>query len=271
MPSRYTSLDVEVSGSVSLRGLQEARLDVRSCGGGDVDVGKTKATYARVQTCGGAVRGSLTAAEVEVRTGGGRLAMGRLAGLDVLASSDGGDVDVETLYADRAVVDSDGGNLRVGAARSADGAALRSRGGAVDVGALDGAVHVDAGGGPVRLHAQRAATSVDVVSPDGDVILTLAPELDVDLDVVAGTLLQLPPPPTAAERGGMGGGGRGGTALQSLSAPGGGFAAIGDARDATKAAAAVPVVVDVGERGTVRAERKTWMDLMRAKFQAANK
>ena len=61
IPERYCSVHiVAAGGSVSLAGLTEAELHIESHGG-DVDVGKVKATHASVATRGGSLAGALTA------------------------------------------------------------------------------------------------------------------------------------------------------------------------------------------------------------------
>jgi hypothetical protein len=64
IPERYCSLDIVTrGGNVQTAGVTEALYRVRS-GGGDVTVGKVRATHAAVDSGGGSVSGSLTASGV---------------------------------------------------------------------------------------------------------------------------------------------------------------------------------------------------------------
>lgn len=150
IPSRYASLDIATGGgSVSVAGLAEARLEVRSSGGA-VTLGDARCTGAAVHT------------------GGGPLTAGTLSGDDVRVSSHGGAVSIGRLVARAGRVESGGGDLRLGAALG-DVLALSSGAGALSVRSLHARAlaTVSSSVGPITLDGVDGCADVTLAGPGG--------------------------------------------------------------------------------------------------------
>ncbi|KAK9849801.1 hypothetical protein WJX84_003846 [Apatococcus fuscideae] len=205
-------------GDVKLEGVQEARLAVRS-NGGNVDVGKTRATQATISTGapgspspGGSLSGNLTAASANIWTNGGSIHLSKFLGKQLSISSARellaavievpslvADIKIDAAYAEHIFIDSGGLKLVVGELNCRPGAAmLQTSGAALEVSGLDGSAVLQSRGGPMQLRVHKNALSVYADSGGADIACYIPPDLVGHVSML-GRRLHIPPDLQASE------------------------------------------------------------------------
>lgn len=187
VPPRFCGVDVSLSGersSVFVESVIEAALKLRT-NGGDVGLGSIKGSIMEVDTKGGSVRARASvSADSRVRTEGGDVVMGgKFVGSVVYVDTEpnveaphqgGGKFQAEAVFADKINVNTGGGAVAAKSVRVGEFGLLRTSGGSIAIGALEGAgdemIGIDSGGGDIdvtfgeRVHIAHVNSRGGVVS-----------------------------------------------------------------------------------------------------------
>jgi len=257
VPERFVSVRVlTAGGAASVDRLTEADLWLDVRGDGRADLGALRCGNVRVRTRGGGVRaGSLAGERVAVATCGGALDADRLIGRRVALLTHGGRARAKALLAERLRVHTCGGDVEVHTLRVGQSTRVQTQGGALALHAVDGErgarVRVHTGGGRASMALESptsAFAAVEVHSSGGDVSLALPPGWSAPLHCASGMV------------------DGGAVRNAALPAPSDSDAAPG--RKAARARNETPgdgahqgagVLVDAGE-GAVRLRTRTWLE-----------
>ncbi|CEF98157.1 Domain of unknown function DUF4098 [Ostreococcus tauri] len=190
IPPRFCGVDAALDGrgsSVFVESVVEAGLKLRT-NGGDVGLGTIKGSIMDVETRGGSVRArSSVSADSRVQTQGGDVIIGgKLVGSVVYVDTEtdeegrGGKFQVEAVFADKINVNTGGGAVAAKSVRVGEFGLVRSGGGDVVIGALEGAgdemIGIDSGGGSVdvafaeRVHIAHVSSrggAIEAAFPSG--------------------------------------------------------------------------------------------------------
>ncbi|KFM28825.1 hypothetical protein F751_4300 [Auxenochlorella protothecoides] len=107
IPAKYTSVSIITRGKATLEGVSEAALSVQTQGG-DMSLGKVKASSLTARSGGGRIFGSLVGHTVRIESEGGNVTLGNLSGEDVSVATRGGSVQAAAAYAAQLSVSSVG-------------------------------------------------------------------------------------------------------------------------------------------------------------------
>ncbi|KAL6767323.1 hypothetical protein ACKKBF_B34820 [Auxenochlorella protothecoides x Auxenochlorella symbiontica] len=190
IPAKYTSVSIITRGKATLEGVSEAALSVQTQGG-DMSLGKVKASSLTARSGGGRIFGSLVGHTVRIESEGGNVTLGNLSGEDVSVATRGGSVQAAAAYAAQLSVSSGGGPITVDSMRCGS-ASLESGGGTIEVSSLDGDAVIRSGGGAIQVHAQPNAGNLRLYSEGGPVHLAWSSTLVGTVTVAACGSLLLP-------------------------------------------------------------------------------
>jgi len=176
IPPRFCGVSVKLGSEKSraqIESIVEASLKVQTNGGG-IDLGTIKGATLDLDSKGGDVRASGTvSADSRVRTGGGKVSFaGKLVGSIVYVDTEpAGAFEVESLYGDKINVNTGGGSASARSVRVGEMGLLRTGGGAVFIGGLEGAgedmIAIDSGGGDVSIKFSERVHIVHINSRGG--------------------------------------------------------------------------------------------------------
>lgn len=226
IPPRFCGVDARLMGensTILVESVVEAGVKVRT-NGGDVELGTIKGSTMDLDTSGGAVRarGSVSA-DSRVRTAGGDVTMrGKFVGSVVYVDTEPeGKFHAEAVFGDKVNVNTGGGDATAKSLRVGEFGLVRTSGGAVSIGSLEGAgeemIGIDSGGGDVSVkfaervhiaHVNSRGGGIDASFPSG-----FSPQphvIGVYRDAIVDDIVQLPSadgvegvksaPPTARAR-----------------------------------------------------------------------
>lgn len=226
IPPRFCGVDARLRGensTISVESVVEAGVKVRT-NGGDVELGTIKGSTMDLDTSGGAVRarGSVSA-DSRVRTAGGDVTMrGKFVGSVVYVDTEPeGKFHAEAVFGDKVNVNTGGGDATAKSLRVGEFGLVRTSGGAVSIGSLEGAgeemIGIDSGGGDVSVkfaervhiaHVNSRGGGIDASFPSG-----FSPQphvIGVYRDAIVDDIVQIPSadgvegvksaPPTARAR-----------------------------------------------------------------------
>ena len=185
IPPRFCGVDARLLGensTIFVESVVEAAVRVRT-NGGDVELGSIKGSTMDVDTSGGAVRarGSVSA-DSRVRTAGGDVTMsGKFVGSVVYVDTEPeGKFHAEAVFGDKVNVNTGGGDATAKSLRVGEFGLVRTSGGAVSIGSLEGAgeemIGIDSGGGDVTVkfaervhiaHVNSRGGGIDASFPSG--------------------------------------------------------------------------------------------------------
>ena len=144
-----------------------------------------QAVEAWLDSGGGPISGSISAFDVSLASGGGRVQLQRLEGRKADVQSGGGPLEITAAFGDEINLNSGGGAVHLGSINCQEGRAeVLSGGGAVEVGGVDGSVAVRSSGGAVSLQLNDRAGEVFVESEGGDIHVFISPTLIGRLQVL---------------------------------------------------------------------------------------
>jgi len=176
IPPRFCGVSVKLGAKKSharIESIVEASLKVQTNGGG-IDLGTIKGATMDLDSKGGEVRASGTvSADSRVRTGGGKVSFaGKLVGSIVYVDTEpAGAFEVESVYGDKINVNTGGGPASARSVRVGEMGLLRTGGGAVSIGGLEGAgedmIAIDSGGGDVSIKFSERVHIVHINSRGG--------------------------------------------------------------------------------------------------------
>ena len=176
IPPRFCGVSVKLGAKKSrarVESIVEASLKVQTNGGG-IDLGTIKGATMDLDSKGGDVRASGTvSADSRVRTGGGNVSFaGKLVGSIVYVDTEpAGAFEVESVFGDKINVNTGGGPASARSVRVGEMGLLRTGGGTVSIGGLEGAgedmIAIDSGGGDVSIKFSERVHIVHINSRGG--------------------------------------------------------------------------------------------------------
>lgn len=177
IPPRFCGVDVTLGAagaSASISSIVEATLRVRT-NGGDIELGSIKGASVDVDTNGGAIRARTVSADTRARTNGGSMTMsGKLVGsLVYVDTAPGGSFMGESIFGDKININTGGGAVHAKSLRVSEIGVVRSDGGRIDVGGVEGAgeemIALDSGGGDINVKFAERVHIVHVNSRGGTI------------------------------------------------------------------------------------------------------
>ncbi|KAL6752313.1 hypothetical protein V8C86DRAFT_2758177 [Haematococcus lacustris] len=191
MPDKWTSLDITTAGqSVTVGKLVEAGLKLRT-NGGPAQLGQVRATHAVIDTrvkggsaggveaAGPLKGGELSGSQVHVSTGQGAVQLKRLVGQQVQVSLQA-DFSAGAVYGEQVDIASRGA-ISIGNMDCSQSGRLRSQGGDVRVGSLDGHLEVESEGGSIEVHVHNRAGTLRLASNGGAVCVAVSPDTQLQV------------------------------------------------------------------------------------------
>lgn len=180
IPERWCNVIVHTwEGAVSVSNVTEANLEVKT-DGGDVKLGKVKGEGAEIDTRGGSLLANTIYSALRATTHGGNASFQQVLGNDVLISTGGGDLHLESMYGENLKV-VDCGSLQMSSLNSKAAEITVGDGGVVIEG-LDGNLQIQSGGGNVQLQLNENARMVEVNAGEGNVVVFLPSSLTAKVE-----------------------------------------------------------------------------------------
>ncbi|KAJ9510869.1 hypothetical protein QJQ45_027726 [Haematococcus lacustris] len=176
--------------SVTVGKLVEAGLKLRT-NGGPAQLGQVRATHAVIDTrvkggsaggveaAGPLKGGELSGSQVHVSTGQGAVQLKRLVGQQVQVSLQA-DFSAGAVYGEQVDIASRGA-ISIGNMDCSQSGRLRSQGGDVRVGSLDGHLEVESEGGSIEVHVHNRAGTLCLASNGGAVCVAVSPDTQLQV------------------------------------------------------------------------------------------